>query len=80
MYDTSRKLVINPKEPKVLGPGNEERNFIHIDDVVEALNLVTEKENVIGQVLNIGCGKVLLTRNLINEMMRFLAVKPTRIN
>lgn len=76
MYDTLRKLAINPTELKVLGTGSEERDFIYVDDVVDALNLVAESENAIGQVLNIGCGKAISIRNLINEMVRLLPVKP----
>ena len=43
--------------PVIYGDGEQTRDFIFVDDVVEATLLALEREDVAGKVLNIGTGR-----------------------
>jgi nucleoside-diphosphate-sugar epimerase len=45
------------KAPIVFGDGDQTRDFIHVDDAVEACILASENPRCIGEVINIGTGK-----------------------
>jgi UDP-glucose 4-epimerase len=79
MYDVLRKLAINSSELEILGTGDEERDFIYVDDVVDALLLVAEREDAIGQVFNVGSGTATKLRNLIKMMLDFLGEEPNLV-
>ncbi len=66
--------------PIIYGDGEQTRDFIQVDDIVGATLLALEREDVAGEMLNIGTGKA----TSINELCRiFLAtagktkLKPT---
>jgi UDP-glucose 4-epimerase len=50
------KLKKTPHRLEVLGTGEQSRDFIHVSDVVRALVLCAQHENVDGQAYNIGSG------------------------
>jgi UDP-glucose 4-epimerase len=76
MYDLLRKLAINPYELQVLGTGHEERDFIYVDDVIDALLMVAENENTIGQIFNVGFGEATSLCDLVKIMLEVLALNP----
>ena len=49
--------IKNNKAIKIFEDGNESRDFVYIDDVIEAIILGIEKENANGEVFNVGSGK-----------------------
>lgn len=76
MYDILRKLAINSNELQVLGNGNEERDFIFVDDVINALLLVAEKESAVGQIFNVGTGKPTSLHVLVKLILDALCIEP----
>lgn len=50
------KLRKNPHKLEVLGTGEQSRDFVHVSDVVRALVLCAQHENVDGQAYNVGSG------------------------
>jgi UDP-glucose 4-epimerase len=76
MYDILRKLAINPYELQVLGTGYEERDFIYVDDVIDALLMVAENEDTAGQIFNVGSGEATSLRDLVKTMMEVLVLNP----
>ncbi len=60
------KKILENKSPLIYGDGTQTRDFTFIDDVVQATLLAAEKENVAGEVFNIGNGG----RTSINEIAR----------
>jgi len=52
----------------IYGDGNQSRDFIHVQDVVEANMLALENEEADGEILNVGTGK----STSINELARML--------
>lgn len=65
MYDILRKLAINSNQLQILGTGNEEHDYIFVEDAIEALLLVAETENAVGEVFNVGTGKPTSSRVLV---------------
>lgn len=49
--------IKNNKTIKIFEDGNESRDFVYIDDVIEAIILGIEMENANGEVFNVGSGK-----------------------
>jgi UDP-glucose 4-epimerase len=56
MYDLLLKLMRRPKTLKILGTGQEQRDFIFVDDVVDALLLVSNSKQAEGRIFNVGTG------------------------
>ena len=54
--------------PMIFGDGEQKRDFVYIQDVIEANMLALHSKNAIGQVFNIGTG----TEVTINEVSRIL--------
>jgi UDP-glucose 4-epimerase len=53
----------------IYGDGNQTRDFVHVEDVVEAVWLTLESEDAVGETFNIGSGKA----TSINELAKLLA-------
>jgi UDP-glucose 4-epimerase len=56
MYDILTRLEQCPARLAVLGSGNEERDFIFVDDVVDAMLLVANRGECHGECFNVGTG------------------------
>ena len=50
--------------------GNQLRDFIHVDDVVEAILKTLKSKNARGQIINIGTGKPRRIRNIIERIKK----------
>lgn len=69
-----RALQGSPVE--VYEDGNMLRDFVFVDDVVEALRLATGNEQVFGQTLNVGTGEAVTLQTVAEEMFRALGLEP----
>jgi len=58
--------AVNGKDIYITGDGNQNRNFIHIDDLVRGLVLLTEKE-VVGETINLA-GEEMIS---INDIAKY---------
>lgn len=56
--DFLNKLKKTPFELKILGTGEQSRDFVHVSDVVRAFVLCAQHEKVDGQVYNLGFGTI----------------------
>ena len=50
------RLAMEDKIIKIFGDGNQVRDYIYIDDLVNAFLLASFKQEAIGQVFNVGSG------------------------
>ena len=67
------------KPPIVYGDGEQTRDFVYVEDVVEASMLVLRCQHCAGEVINIGAGKPTTINELskvLMKMFRELSVKP----
>lgn len=61
-------LLLRSMPPRINGDGEQTRDFIHVDDVVQAVMsaLVSKNEDIFGQIFNIGTGASIS----VNEVMK----------
>ena len=70
VYDLMRRVFDHPKELKVYGTGDETRDFMYIDDVIDALLLVLQKGSFQGDAINIASGNHTTIRALAETILR----------
>ena len=56
------------ESPIICGDGEQTRDFLYVEDVVEACMLSLSSENCIGEIINVGTG----TKTTINELANLL--------
>jgi len=67
----------NPNELKILGTGNQSRDFIYISDAVETFILSAQSKKALGQAYNLGSGTNISVRKLAGIMIELLGLKGT---
>jgi UDP-glucose 4-epimerase len=60
---------------KAQGTGNESRDFIHVQDICEALAVLEEKAHFAGEVYNLGSGRETSIRELADAIVRNLGLE-----
>jgi nucleoside-diphosphate-sugar epimerase len=60
--------LLNGTQPTVYGDGEQSRDFVYVQDVVEANLLATEATGAAGQIINIGTG----IRSTLNQSLALL--------
>jgi UDP-glucose 4-epimerase len=76
MHDLLLKLAHDPTELTVLGSGEEERDFVFVDDAVDAMLLVTKTDGFNGEVFNIGTGVSTSIKQIVYMITRKIAANP----
>jgi nucleoside-diphosphate-sugar epimerase len=61
--------VFSDKQPTVLGDGNQTRDFLYIDDNIEATMRAFEFDSTNGQVINIAKGERITINELANKII-----------
>jgi UDP-glucose 4-epimerase len=54
----------------VFGDGEQTRDFVHVQDVVEANMLALKNEGVVGEVFNVGTGVATTINKLANVLLK----------
>jgi UDP-glucose 4-epimerase len=75
--------LLENKPPVIYGDGTQTRDFIYIEDIVEANMLALQKKNVTGEVFNIATGKQTTINKLstmLLEIMKKTYLKPIYMN
>jgi UDP-glucose 4-epimerase len=65
----------NPNELKILGTGNQSRDFIYISDAVETFILSAQSKRALGQAYNVGSGTNISVRKLADIMIELFGLK-----
>jgi UDP-glucose 4-epimerase len=76
VYDLIMKMLDDPTRIEVFGDGSERRDFIYVDDVVEATLLVAEKAPARGEAYNVGTGTEITIADVVAEVGRALGLDP----
>jgi UDP-glucose 4-epimerase len=73
MMDRYKKLL-NKEETSftMFGDGTQSRDFVFVDDVVQALNLVATSKESLGEVYNIGTGESIDLNDLVSSLDELL--------
>ncbi|MBA5253085.1 NAD-dependent epimerase/dehydratase family protein [Enterococcus hirae] len=73
LVDRYKKQLAGEKTSFTLyGDGSQSRDFVYIDDVIQALLLVANKEAALGQQFNVGTGKATTLLKLIQTIDQIL--------
>jgi nucleoside-diphosphate-sugar epimerase len=75
VYDLIRKLINNPEKLDVYGNGTQVRDFIYIDDLVNAMVLVAEK-GISGEVYNIASGTSYSINEIVDAISSAMSIQP----
>ena len=62
--------IKNGDSPIIFGDGNQTRDFVYINDVVDAILLIMKNNNTIGQVFNIGSGSPINIKDLAETIIK----------
>lgn len=63
------KITNAKNEVKVWGPGKEKRNFIHIDDVINAIKILKKKQKNSYEIVNVADNKSYSIREIVKKMI-----------
>jgi UDP-glucose 4-epimerase len=73
--DFLQHLRENPHQLRILGTGNQSRDLFYVSDLVEALMLSANSKKAIGEVYNVGSGKIVMVKQLADMMIELLGLK-----
>ena len=70
--------AINQKTLNLQGTGTESRDFIHVADIAQALEIIAEKAPMTGEVYNLACGEEVAISDLAELILKSLnyQIKP----
>ncbi len=78
LVDRYKKQLVGEKaEFTLFGDGSQSRDFVYIEDVIQALLLVAKEEKALGQQFNVGTGKSTTLLELIHSIDQILGTELT---
>lgn len=79
VFDFYEKLKANSKELEVLGDGNQEKVYIHVDDVVTATLLLSKKMRPGFHPVNVGSKDRLRVSQIVEILLEILGLSHTKV-
>ena len=76
MYDILLKLMKNPKKLIMLGTGLEERDFIYVTDLIDAMLLASDKLKSDYKIFNLGTGISTSIKKVVDLILEILNIQP----
>ena len=73
-YDFLKKIKANNRRLEVIGSGEQSKDFIYVDDTVDALIRVAQIDRAIGEVYNVGSGSTINVVKLTEEILNLLGL------
>ena len=73
------RALLNGKPPMINGDGKQTRDFVFIEDVVQANLLAADREEVVGGVFNIGGGKSVSILEMVQHLQQLIADGPSPV-
>lgn len=78
IFDLVKKLNTSKNKIKLEGSGNQERDYLHVEDVVKGLILISKK-GYPGEIYNLSSGKLLKLKDLAENVKNILNKKNIKI-
>jgi len=78
-WDIYQKIKNNSKQIEVFGSGMESRDFIYIEDLIIAIDLIFEKSELNGDIYNLANGEEVFIKDAVNDFVNIYNDE-TRIN
>jgi len=79
MFDLYRKLLRDPKRLEVLGTGRQKKDYLYIDDTVDAFIIAAERARCRGEAYNIGLGESYQVFELARMMFSILGLEGVEV-
>ncbi|MBA7507799.1 UDP-glucose 4-epimerase [subsurface metagenome] len=73
MFDLLKKLKRDPSKLKVIGTGEQVRNYCYVSDAIDAFVLAAEK-NAVGEIFNLAGKEVVNIRELVEKILGMLGL------
>lgn len=67
--------LLNGNAPLIFEDGEQSRDFVSVHDIVQALLLSVDREEAVGQALNVGSGRSITVREVAETLARVLGVE-----
>jgi len=74
MFDLLEKLRKDRKKLEVLGTGDQKKDYLYIDDAVDATLRVAEKGKLAGETYNVGSGMAYTLKRLAHLLLNILGL------
>jgi len=74
MFDLLKKLQNDKSKLEVLGTGNQKKDYLYIEDAVDAMLLVALKGKLGGEAYNVGSGECYTVKEIAEMMLRILGL------
>lgn len=74
IYDFFHKLKRKPKELEILGDGNQEKSYLHVNDAVEATLLAAQKNKESFDIFNVGSEEQITVRSVADLVVSNLGL------
>ena len=75
IHDFYEKLEKNPKELEILGDGNQEKSYLHVNDAVEATLFAVQKTKNNFQVFNVGSEEKITVKKIAHLIVSTLGLE-----
>ena len=74
MFDLLRKLQRDPRKLEVLGTGAQSKDYLYIDEAIEATMLVAAKGELVGEAYNVGSGENHTVGEIVEKLFDILGL------
>ena len=74
MFDLLLKLQRNPRKLEIVGTGAQSKDYLYIDDAVEATTLVVAKGKLAGEAYNVGSGESHTVKEIVEKLLDILGL------
>jgi len=75
IYDFYEKLEKNPKELEILGDGNQEKSYLHVNDAVDATLFAVQKAKSDFEVFNVGSEEKITVKKIAHLIASTLGLE-----
>jgi len=76
-YDFLRKIKANNKRLEIIGSGEQSKDFVYIDDVIDAIIRTAQNNKTIGEAYNVGSGTTTNVVKLAEMILNLLGLLNT---
>lgn len=80
MIDIYRKLMRDPKRLELLGSGMQKKDYLYIDDTVDAFIIAPEKSPCRGEAYNIGLGESYTVFEVADMVFKVLGLSGVKVS
>lgn len=78
-YDFIRRLAVDPTRLRILGDGNQNKSYIHVEDVIEAIRVADTQAKGRYEVFNVATDDCITVRQIADAAVKISGLDPAEI-